>query len=268
MVSGTTVEEVDYTRLEGDDDVHSLSSYMRRPQHEACLAEIFKTESETLLANLAVKKYDQAGFIPSEVLVTLARSRYGGCARVRHAIALALNERVIVELRHFLNRNLQWYGVVTRSSESAAEAVAEVCVSIFRSEVEISFAEVSFRTFVDKRFMDWFKSQGRLKNRMPSVDGLKPADDEDGNQLSLVEQVVDDIGLTPEEALAQKQLFAQCRAAALRLPDKQRTALVLCVLQDMTHKQAGEIMGLGESSVQKYVKSALTALRNGDWHER
>lgn len=267
MVSGTAAEEVDDAHLEGEDDVQSLTSYIRRPQHEACLAEIFRTESDDLLARLAIKKYDQAGFIPSEVLVTLARSRYGGSVRVRNAIALALNDRLVIELRHFLNRNLQWYGVITRSSESAAEAIAEVRVWIFRSEVEVCFAEVSFRTCVDKRLMDWFKAQGRFKNKMPSVDGLKPANDEDGNQLSLTEQVVDDVGLTPEEALAQKQLFARCRAAALRLPDKQRTALMLCVMQDMTHKQAGEVMGLGESSVQKYVKSALAALRNGDWHE-
>lgn len=266
MVSGTTAEEDDDARLEDDDDAQSLTSYDRRPQHEACLAEIFRIEASDLIARLAIKRFDQAGFIPSEVLVTLARSHYGGSARVRNAIALALNDRLVVELRHFVNRNLQWYGVLARSSESAAEAVAEVRVRIFQSRVEISFAEVSFRTFVDKRLTDWFISQGRVKNKMPSVDGLKP-DDEDGNRLSLTEQVVDDLALTPEEATAQQQLFTRCRTAALQLPDKQRTALVLCVMHDMTHKQAAEVMGLSESSVQKYVKSALAALRIGDWHE-
>ncbi|WP_413707133.1 RNA polymerase sigma factor [Ralstonia sp. Ralssp110] len=261
------MEDDDDAHLEDDDDAQLLISYNRRPEHEACLAEIFRTEVDDLIARLAIKRYDQAGFIPSEVLVTLARSHYGGSARVRNAVALALNDRLIIELRHFVNRNLQWYGVMTRSSESALEAVAEVRVRLFQSKAEISFAEVSFRTFADKRLMDWFISQGRLKNKMPSVDGLKPEDDEDGNHLSLTEQVVDDIGLTPEEATAQKQLFARCRTAALQLPDKQRTALVLCVMQEMTHKQAAEVMGLSESSVQKYVKSALAALRTGDWHE-
>ena len=267
MASGTAAEEDDDAHLDDDDDAQSLTNYSRRPQHEACLAEIFRTDADALIARLAIKRYDQAGFIPSEVLVTLARSHYGGSRQVRNAIALALNERLVIELRHFVNRNLQWYGVVARSSESAAEAVAEVRVRIFQSKVEISFAEVSFRTFVDKRLTDWFISQGRIKNNMPSVDGLKPDDDEDGNRLSLTEQVVDDLALTPEEATAQQQLFARCRTAVLQLPDKQRTALVLCVMHDMTHKQAAEVMGLSESSVQKYVKSALAALRIGDWHE-
>lgn len=183
MVSGSAAEDDD-AHLEEDDDVQLLTSYCRRPQHEACLAEIFRTEANDLITRLAIKRYDHAGFIPSEVLVTLARSHYGGSARVRNAIALALNDRLVIELRHFLNRNLQWYGVVARSSESAAEAVAEVRVRIFQSNVEISFAEVSFRTFVDKRLTDWFISQGRFKNKMPSVDGLKSDDDGDGNRLS------------------------------------------------------------------------------------
>lgn len=250
-----------------DDDEQSLKSYDRRPQHQQCLAEIFQLDSEELIARLEIKKYRQAGFVPAEVLVTLARGRYGGTARVRNAIALALNERLVIELRYFVNKNLQWYGVTTRSSEWAEEAVAEVRLKIFKSQIEVSFAEVAFRMFTDTCLRDWFKSQVRFKNDMPSVDSLGPADDEDGGQLSPTGQVVDDVGQTPEEKLAQKELFAQCRLAVQRLPDKQRTALILYVLQDMTYEQAGKVMGLEESSVRKYVKSALEALRNGDWHD-
>jgi RNA polymerase sigma factor (sigma-70 family) len=273
MVSGTAAEEADEAQLDddnNDDYVQSRTSYARRPQHQECLAEIFQMGGDDLLARLAIKKYSDTGFVPAEVLVTLARSRFGGTARIRGAIALALNERLITEVRYFVNRNPQWYSVMARSSEAAAEAMSDVRLKIFDNEVEISFAEVAFRPFVDKRLMDWFKSQTRIKNNMPSVDGLKSGDDEDGNRLSLAEQVVDDDGLNPEDALQQEQrrkLFERCRPAIRGLREKERTALVLCVIQDMTHKQAGEVMGLGESSVQKYVKSALEALRSGDWHE-
>lgn len=77
----------------------------------------------------------------------------------------------------------------------------------------------------------------------------------------------DEVGLSPEAALQQKQLFTNCRSAVLALPDKQRTAVLLCFHQNMTHKEAGMVMGLSESSVQKYVTAALKALRIGDWHE-
>jgi RNA polymerase sigma factor (sigma-70 family) len=266
MVSEATDEEADEEQLE-DAGAQSQASYIRRPQHEACLAEIFSMDSDELLARLAIKSYDYPGFIPAEVLVTLARNRYGSSARVRNAIALTLNGRLLIELKAFLNKNLQWYRVMTRSSESEVEAVAYVRERIFRSTVDVSFPEVTFGQFVGTRLLDWFKSEIRLKNKVPSVDAFRPVDDEDGNELSLIEQVVDDVNLSPDGALERKQLIIRCRAAVLRLSDKQRVALSFCVLHEMTHKQAGEIMGLSESSVQKYVKTALAALRSGDWHE-
>lgn len=266
MVSAQAMEEDDDVTLESD-DAESLTNYVRRPQHEICLAEVFKMPTEDLLAALVIKKYNQPGYIPSEVLVTLARSNYGGCARVRNAIALSLNERLVSELGRFLNHHLNWYGVMARSSEAEVEAIAYVRDRIFRSKVDVSFAEVSFGPFVGTRLLDWFKAEVALKNSVPSIDGLKAPADEDGNELSLADQVVDEVGLTPEETLARKQLLINCRGAVLQLPEKQRTALMLCFHQEMTHKQAGEVMGLGESSVQKYVKAALNALRNGDWHD-
>ena len=260
-------EESDDAHLEEEQEAQSTISYERRAQHQQCLAEVFQLDSEELLARLAIEKYDQPGFIAAEVLVSLARSRFGSSSRVRSAIALALNRSLLSELRYFVNRNLQWYGVTTRSSEWEVEAVAEVRKAIFSGSADVSFAEVSFRVFADKRLRDWFKSQSRLKNKMPSVDALAAPDDGDGNSLSLTDQVEDDTGLSPEAQLAQKQLFARCRLAVARLPKQRRTALVMYVLQEMTYKQVGELMKLDESTVRHHVQSALKTLRNGDWHE-
>lgn len=249
------------------DDAESLKSYQRQPEHELWLAKVFKMDGDQLLAALAIKKYTQADYIPSEVLVTLARNGYGGSARVRNAIAIALNERLVIGFKGYLNRHLIWFKVVTRSSEAQVEGVAYVRERIFRSRAEVSFAEVRFGKFIGMRLLDWFKSQTALKNKVPSVDGELAPTDEDGNQLSLADQVPDEVGLSPEAALQQKQLFTNCRSAVLALPDKQRTAVLLCFHQNMTHKEAGMVMGLSESSVQKYVAAALKALRIGDWHE-
>lgn len=249
------------------DDAESLQSYQRQPEHELCLAKVFKMDGDQLLAALAIKKYTQVGYIPSEVLVTLARNSYGGSARVRNAIAIALNERLVLGFKGYLNRNLKWFKVATRSSEAQVEGVAYVRERIFRSRAEVSFAEVRFGMFIGMRLLDWFKSQTALKNKVPSVDGEIAPTDEDGNELSLADQVPDEVGLSPEAALQQKQLFTSCRGAVLALPDKQRTAVLLCFHQSMTHREAGEVMGLSESSVQKHVAAALKTLRIGDWHE-
>lgn len=249
------------------DDAESLKSYVRQPAHELWLAKVLTMDDDQLLAALAIKTYTQAGYVPSEVLVTLARNGYGGSLKMRNAIAIALNERLVIGFKGYLNRNLKWFKVVTRSSEAQVEGVAYVREHIFRSKVEVSFAEVRFGKFIGVRLLDWFKSQTALKNTLPSIDGELAAKDEDGNLLSLTDQVPDEVGLSPEATLQQKQLFAGCRGAVLSLPDKQRTAVLLCFHQNMTQKEAAKVMGLSESSVQKYVNAALTSLRTGDWHE-
>lgn len=225
-------------------------------------------DGDKLLRQLAIEKYDQPGFIPAEVLVTLARGRYGGSARVRNEIALALNRRVLCELAYFLKVNPEWYPIIARDSEQAAEAVSEVQLRIFKNTAEVSFSEVAFRMFVTARLFDWCKSQARHKNGMSSVDNVTATGEEAGQSSG--EELIDEGALAPEEHVEkaqQQKLFSRCWAAVQALPQKQRTALILYVLQDMTYKQAGEVMKLEESTVRWHVQSALKALRNGDWHE-
>lgn len=254
----------------GEDDADtevSHQSYTRRTEHEIQLSQVLRMQREQLLAALAVKHHSNDGYIASEVLVTLVRGSYGTTCSVRDAIALTLHERLIKLFKNFLQCNPEWYSIVSRSSETETEAIAYTRERIFTNRAEVSFAEVTFFEFVRLRLLDWFKSQTRLKNSVQSVDAIERPDDEDGNAISLVDQVEDEFGLSPENALERKQLIERCRGAIYRLPEKQRTALTLCELQDLTHKEAADVMHLSESSVQKYVKAALKGLRNGDWHE-
>lgn len=247
-----------------DHDDEESTRYERRPQHEQCLAEVFRLDSDELIARLTVDRFDHPGFIPAEVLVTLARSGFGSGHRVRRAIAEALNRCLLRELRFFIKSNPRWYSITARSGEAEVEAVADVRSSIFASKHEVSFAETSFRLFVDKRLRDWFKAQARWKNSMPSVESLV-ADNED--RPSLRELIEDAPQSRPEELVALKQLVNRCLVTIAKLPTKQRRAVTLCFLQEMTFKEAGEQMELDESSVRYHVKSALKALQEGDWHE-
>ena len=243
------------------DDVVSLTNYRRRPEHDKWLASIFKMNEGCILSSLTIEKYNQPGYIPSEVLVSLARGNFGGSVSVRNAISLTLHKRLIIELGRFFHKEINWLGVLGRSSESRVEAVAYVIECIFRSKVSVSYAEVSFGDFVKHRLLDWFKSEVALKNSAPSVDAIAAEHDEDGSGLSLTDQVVDECALTPEETLEKKQYLQQCRGALLFLTEKQRTAVMLVYYQEMTHKEAAAVMELHESSVQKHVKNALVELK-------
>lgn len=255
------VEESEEENPDHDDE--ELTCYERRPEHEKCLAEVFQLDSDELVSRLAIDRYDQAEFIPAEVLVTLVRSGFGYSFRVQSAIAKALNRSLLKELRVFIKSQPNWASVLNRSSETGVEVIADIRSSIFKSKLDVSFAEISFRVFVDKRLRDWFKAQARPKNSMLSVDSL-PAADED--RPSLVEQMEDAPQKRPDELYALKQIVERCLVAVTRLPARQRMAVTLHVLHDMTLKEAGEQMGLDESTVRYHVKAALQALQQGELH--
>lgn len=243
------------------DDAASLTSYTRRPEHARLLAAVFQMSKVQLLSALAIEKYSEPGYIPSEVLVSLMRGNFGGSMQVSTEIGLTLHKRLVSELGRFFHKKINCQGVLASSSEARSEAVSFVIERIFRSKVEVSFAEVSFGDFVKHRLLDWFKSQITLKNSAPSVDAIAAKHDEDGSGLSLTDQVVDEYSLNPEETLSRKQLVVQCRAALLTLTEKQRTAVMLVYYQDMTHKEAAGVMKLHESSVQKHLEKAIAALK-------
>jgi RNA polymerase sigma factor (sigma-70 family) len=242
------------------------ASYDRRPEHEAMLAAVLRMPADELLAALAVNRHTEPGFIASEVLVTLARAGFGTTNKVLTAVGVALNERIVRGLSHFLLVYPEWNAVVSRSSEAKKEAVSFTQLHIFESTARVSFAEVTFKQFVDMRLLDWFRSQTRLKNMVPSVDGLRPLEGEDGERLSLVEQIQDDVSMSPQEQAELDQLKRQSQAAFRSLPKKERQAVYLCTICEFTQQEAARLMGCTERSVRTYQKSALTRLRQGDWH--
>jgi RNA polymerase sigma factor (sigma-70 family) len=240
--------------------------YERRPEHEVMLAAVFQMTADDLLLALAVKRYQEPGFIASEVLVTLARAGFGTTSKLRNAIAVALNERIVQALSYFLLVHPEWNAVVARSSESKKEAVSFTQLHVFDNDASVSFAEVTFKHFVEMRLLDWFRSQTRLKNKVPSVDGLRPSEGEDGEPLSLIEQVEDDVSMQPDEQMQSDQR-QRCTMTALQsLPEKERQAVYLCIVCEFTQQEAAEYIGCSERSVRTYRSSGLAKLKKGDCH--
>ncbi len=239
------------------------TSYERRPEHEVMLADLLSCTPTQLITRLAVKKHTATGFIASEVIVTLIRSGFGESAKTRNEIALALQGRILSALERFLRQNPQWYGVVDRDSEAKKEIPQEVWKVLMSTNAEVSFAEVTFLEFLQKRFLDWFRSRTALKNSVPSIDSIVPPKDEDGEPVSLVGQIEDEDGLTPEEQVSLKQLIQKSQAALFTLPRKERNAIYFCFECEYTQAQAAEFMKTTERSVRTYLKSGLAKLRKG-----
>lgn len=68
-------------------------------------------------------------------------------------------------------------------------------------------------------------------------------------------------GLTPEEALANKQLRLALERAIQKLPRKYRLVLVLRDMEGLTAKEVGSIMGLNERAVKSRLHRARLFVR-------
>jgi RNA polymerase sigma-70 factor (ECF subfamily) len=68
-------------------------------------------------------------------------------------------------------------------------------------------------------------------------------------------------GLTPEEALENKELKRALHQAIQKLPDKYRIVLVLRDMEGLTAKEVGTIMGLNERAVKSRLHRARLFVR-------
>ncbi len=70
--------------------------------------------------------------------------------------------------------------------------------------------------------------------------------------------------IAPDEALPDQEdatAMAEIWAAVRKLPDQQRDAILLVYAEEMTHAQAGEIMGCKETTVSWHIHEARKTLR-------
>jgi len=88
-----------------------------------------------------------------------------------------------------------------------------------------------------------------IRRRRPSV------------EIETVEESLPDDGTDADQRLIRMDEVTAVRAAIGRLPERQRTALLLCHFQDMSQADASAVMGIGESAYESLLARARRRLR-------
>lgn len=92
--------------------------------------------------------------------------------------------------------------------------------------------------------MDHFRAQARA-----AIDGDAPGEDMmDGHP-------------SQEERLAQAQRANQVKAALAGLPERQRTALVLCYYEEMGQAESAALMGISEGALESLLSRGRAAMK-------
>lgn len=94
--------------------------------------------------------------------------------------------------------------------------------------------------------IDTLRRRGR-RGRSPALDDLaeEPADSE----------------VLPDSTIADREQLALLRSCLDTLPEREREALILNRVEDMTHAQIAHRMNVSPSMVSKYIMSALRRLK-------
>jgi RNA polymerase sigma-70 factor (ECF subfamily) len=101
--------------------------------------------------------------------------------------------------------------------------------------------------------------QRRRKVRSIVVGWLGGGHDDDGDELPVWEPA--DTGPDPLEKLHGEQAFADMAAAVKKLPQRQREAFMLRVLEGLDVAETAQAMGCSEGSVKTHLSRAMQHLR-------
>lgn len=131
--------------------------------------------------------------------------------------------------------------------DTAEDLVHDVFV-VLPDAIKRFRGESSLRTFLSaialRRAHKFIRSASRRRNAM----------------TRLAEQPVQDAP-APDNALARNQMAAILYRALDKLPDDQRTAFILCEIDQMTAGEAGEIAGAPEATMRTRLFHARKKLR-------
>ncbi len=146
-------------------------------------------------------------------------------------------------------------GVQSLDRPAAEELVQEVFLTIWRGADGFDASQGAFRPWL-LRLTHWkILNELRRRRRRPTTHTEATTDDHDPLQE------VPDVGPGPEERAWQTEHEDIVKSALAALPPKQRQAIALAFLEDMTHEQVARTLDVPLGTAKTRIRSGLQILR-------
>jgi len=154
----------------------------------------------------------------------------------------------------------------TEAEDLAQHVFLQVYKSAHRYEVSAKF---STWIFTIARNLCLNEIRRRSRHPADSLDQTGPDDDQP------IRQVEDRKSFSPPDALLQGELEQKIEAALAELPEKQRTALLLCREDELSYEEIADVLGCSLSATKSLIHRARETLkqllkpylRTGAWRE-
>lgn len=142
-------------------------------------------------------------------------------------------------------------GDATQAQDIAQDAFLRLYRSRERYRPTAAFRTFFYRILVNLCYSAMRKARPTYSLDSPSRSG----------EHSLLDQVVDDQGVAPEDATEKRELRAAVRAAIESLPPNQRLALVLARFQGLSYAEVASAMKTSSKAVKSLLARARAALK-------
>jgi RNA polymerase sigma-70 factor (ECF subfamily) len=155
----------------------------------------------------------------------------------------------------------------TEAEDLAQHVFLQVYKSAYRYEVSAKF---STWLFTITRNLCLNEIRRRSRHPAASLDEVSPENEDQPRY-----QVEDGKTFSPPEALLQSELEEKIELALAELPEKQRTALLLCRQDELSYEEIAEVLGCSLSATKSLIHRARETLkgilkpylRTGTWRE-
>jgi RNA polymerase sigma-70 factor (ECF subfamily) len=142
----------------------------------------------------------------------------------------------------------------------AEEIAQEVFLQVYRWQTKYE-AKAKFSTWLFKIAHNHCLNEVRKGEYRVSVESIGPQEDADGDER---ERQLPDTNLNKgEDILAAKQAARRIEKILRRVPETQRTALLLSRLEGMSYQEVAEVLGVTEKAVKSLVFRATQSLKDG-----
>jgi RNA polymerase sigma-70 factor (ECF subfamily) len=145
-------------------------------------------------------------------------------------------------------------GVQSLDRPAAEELVQEVFLTIWRGADSFDPSQGAFRPWL-LRLTHW-KILNELRSRR-----RRPATRSDADDEGPLQELAD-LGPGPEESAWQTEHEDIVKSALAALPPKQRQAIALAFLEDMTHEQVARTLDVPLGTAKTRIRSGLQILRS------
>lgn len=239
--------------------------------HEAKLAEAQALSETELLERLTIFDYQQVGFIPTEVVVTMFKSAHFAAQRTRASqFAGMLTNRMtryaMSELKNYSGTSSSWFPDL---EEAAVELVSRVWAVLLGKPKRAAHAERRFGQFFNRQAIDfrrWASADKRTKLKT-FTDLLGEEDDDDKLPEEALTKREND-SLDPTEWVDLKRRGDAFSAALGMLNDNELQAVTLCFelglpVESIKNKPSvSKQMGKTPRMIRNYIASAREKLRS------